>query len=295
LIGYSRSQYLHELVLSTAFFGYGFGLINVGQNLLILRGSSEGRRRQLLSGLHSTYAVASLMAPLVVGFLTDNGWGWRNGFEAFAFLGILGLIVTLFAKDDIDDKVKSDAEVLHRWKKWMPFGVVISLYVASEVVLSSRFVLLNRRAFNATEAEAVLRLAGLFALLFIGRLGFTFFSFSKWSSKNIILVALALSIGANLLGLYFSHWFLVLCGLTMAPIFGVGVEYMALQFGKEKDRVISMVLAFSGLFIVAIHWFVGVLSDIHGIRDAMLMGPILMSVSFVWMCFLPSDKGAVNA
>lgn len=294
-IGYSRSEYLHELLISTAFFGYGFGLINVGQNLLIIRGSTEGRRRQLISGLHSTYAIASLLAPLVVGFLTDQGWHWRNGFEAFAFLCIAGIVVTLFANDDTEIPVKSDLDELFLWRKWTPFGVVFSLYVASEVVLSTRFVLLSRRAFDATEAEAVLRLAGFFTLLFAGRLLFTFFSFRKWGNKNIIVVALVISIMGYLAGLYISHWFLVLCGLSMAPIFGVGIEYMATQFGKDTDRVISMVLAFSGLFIVAIHWFVGILSDKFGIRDAMVAGPIMLIVALFIMCFLPATRGENNA
>ena len=77
----------------------------------------------------------------------------------------------------------------------------------------------------------------------------------------------------------------------MAPVFGIGVEYMATQFGKDTDRVISMVLAFSGLFIVAIHWTVGVLSDMFGIGNAMYAGPFMILVGTVIMWFLPSDRG----
>ena len=291
VVGYSKSTSLIELIVYTSFFGYGFGLINVGQNLLIIRGSGDHNRRQLISGLHSTYAMAALIAPLVVGFLTDFGWTWRDGFYSFAALSFLGFLISFIAKTKEGSPVKLDSADIFGWRKWLPFGLVLSLYVASEVVLATRYVLLARREFGASESEAVLQLAGLFALLLVGRLSFTFFPFKKWSNKIIILSALVLSLTSFTLGLAVSHWFLILCGLTMAPVFGIGVEYMATQFGKDTDRVISMVLAFSGLFIVAIHWTVGVLSDIFGIGNAMYAGPFMILVATVIMWTLPSDRG----
>src|SRR6185437_9510904 len=94
------AQNLWSLLAFCAAFGFGFGILNVAQNLLILEGSSGPWRRRFFSGLHGMYAFASLLAPLICAAIFRMHRDWRFGFVVFAALVSISVITSFFAPNE---------------------------------------------------------------------------------------------------------------------------------------------------------------------------------------------------
>lgn len=285
------------LAVACVTFGIGFGFINVGQNLLIIEGAKPHRQRQLLSGLHSIYAVASLLAPVSVSFLKMGGADWRSGFLLFTLLPIGGFLCTFLAKSRKQEQPafatadeRSFVRGLKEWKGFFPYATQISLYIAAELALSTRLVLLMRREYGLSDITAPQYLTGFFAFLLLGRLIFTFFSFSKFSNHRIISFCLALSALFFTFGLLSSPYWLVLCGLSMAPVFGLSMDYLTEVFPKKSEAAIASTLAISGIYIITMHFVIGVLTQHLGIGKAMFLAPLFLAISFGMLQFLPKKS-----
>ena len=73
------SQNFYQLLIGAAFLGLGLGQTTVIFNLLATLGSSLKYRKQVVSGLHSMYALSSFLAPLVVAGVYGLGGQWALG------------------------------------------------------------------------------------------------------------------------------------------------------------------------------------------------------------------------
>jgi len=285
-LGFSMANSFLSLFLSAVVFGLGFGFINVGQNLLILEGASRDRRRQLFSGLHGVYALASLLAPITVGLLVATGHDWRASFRFFILLcgaGFLACSVVRTPAPMPADRGATHAKGQAVASGWifLPASIQLSLYIAAELSITTRLVLYLRRQNLADAVVAPQYLAAFFALLLAGRMLFTFLPFHKHSNQKIIMISLVSSAICYALGLYHSPFWLVMCGLTMAPIFGVFMEHLADVFPGRSEQAIAWVLAASGFFVISMHYIVGVLSQAFGIWKALHLGPAILLVSAV--------------
>lgn len=281
-LGFSVSFALSTLLISAVVFGLGFGFINVGQNLLILEGAALHRRRQLFSGLHSVYALASLCAPIAVGVLVATGFDWRESFRLFTALCAMGFFACFAVRSKPQKQVAvQDHSGLGVKKAWiyLPVAIQMSFYLAAELSISTRLVLFLRRDANVDAALAPQYLAGFFALLLLGRLVFTFLPFRNHSNRKIMMSSLLASALVYILGLHYSPYWLILCGLTMAPMIGASLEYMADIFPGHSDKAIAWVLASSGFFIISMHYAIGLLTEYYGIGKALNLGPAMLIVS----------------
>lgn len=304
-LGISVAPNFPLLAVACVTFGIGFGFINVGQNLLIIEGAKPHRQRQLLSGLHSIYAIASLLAPVCVSFLKLAGADWRRGFLLFTLLPIGGFLFTFLSKSEkpaanpTEPVFKSADERsfvkgLSEWKGFFVYATQISLYIAAELALSTRLVLLMRRQYGMSDVTAPQYLTGFFALLLMGRLIFTFFSFSKFSNHRIISACLASSALFFTFGLISSPYWLLLCGLSMAPVFGLSMDYLTEVFPKKSEAAIASTLAISGIYIITMHFVIGVLTEHFGIGKALFLAPAFLAISFVMLQFLPKKSRHVQ-
>lgn len=285
------------LAAACVIFGFGFGFINVGQNLLIIEGSKPHRRRQLLSGLHAVYALASLIAPVCVSLLKVSDLNWRHGFLIFMFMPLAGFIATFVVSQkqenllpQVERKKASFTQGLSEWKAFFPYATWISLYISAELGLTSRLVLLLRREYEISDVVAPQYLSALFALMLFGRLVFTFFPFSKWPSHRVISVCLLFTFSFLCLGLLHSPYWFILCGLSMAPVFGLSLDYLTDLFPNQAEVAIASTLAISGVYIITMHFIVGVLTESYGIGNALLVLPTLVIISFVMLQFLPGKS-----
>lgn len=282
LIGLSTN--LTQMLIYSSIFGLGFGLINIVQNLLILEGSSLTVRRQLYSGLHSFYALASLVGPFIISILVLLGVSWREGFMILSAVTLASLISTFFAKDQ-SSQVEAPKKSKISKKLYAEFLIVsamLSFYMIAEISISTRLVLFLTRSYEVSVATGSVALGLFFLFLFSGRVLFAFKSFSL-SNQKVMTISLWLSFLFYGAGVIIHPVFVVLSGLTMAPMFGVVMEYITDEYKDKATQALSVALAFSGLFIVAMHLLIGYLSDMIGIAKAMYVGPIFLLLSFAFL------------
>jgi hypothetical protein len=67
----------------------------------------------------------------------------------------------------------------------------------------------------------------------------------------------------------------------MAPVFALSLDYLAEIFPSYSADAIASCLAISCLYIVSMHFVMGVLTDMVGIEKAMWCGPLFVVVAFV--------------
>jgi len=300
----SMAHSLFTLISASAFFGVGFGILNVAQNLLILEGAKGHLRRQIFSGLHGMYAISSLISPLLAAALFKFDVSWRQAFVGFAGIVLLSFISSFSVRKNESETLltgvtqepapSKTSNILSASSAAEPrsYGVIaamISMYVLGELVISTRLSLYMRRVFDYSPDHAAILLAVFFVLLFIGRI-FILLRPLRLSSLQLIEWSLVGSIAVNAAGLWLHPWFFALCGLTMAPIFAVSLNFLAEKYPKHSTEAISYCLAIGCLYIVSMHLFMGVLTDLVGIRHAMLLGLFALILALVLLLHIKKDQ-----
>ncbi len=276
---------LSTLIATAGLFGVGFGILNVAQNLLLLEGATGSIRRRLFSGLHGMYAASSLISPLVAAFLFRQGVGWRTAFVGFAAVTLVSFIYSLLVRPPAGAEplapLGTTTPNSHDSKEsYGAIAGVLSFYVLAELVVSTRISLYLRREFNYSPDDASIVLALFFALLLLGRLVLLFVPLRQGSLK-IIEWSLMASIVAYGLGLWVHPTLFALCGLTMSPIFALVLDLIAELYPKTSVKAISHCVAVSCLYIVSMHFIMGLLTDWIGIHWAMYFGGAALIVSLV--------------
>ncbi len=279
-----------QMIGACVIFGLGFGVLNVAQNLLVLDATpsttSLDARRRLLSGLHATYAFSSVLAPLLAARIFHVGGTWREAFllcSAFAltsfFISFWPTHPSAHAVVDLNDG-KSSAP-LPTGKLWI-VASMLSFYSLAELTISTRYALYLRGDFAFRPEVAAQNVAKFYFFLLIGRLTFLIFRF-KWSTRTIIGWSLFGTIGFFMLGLFWHPDLIALCGLTMAPVFGFSIDYIAELFPENANRAVNNSIAISCLFIVMMHILLGVLTDLYGVGRAFLVAPCFAVLSLLFL------------
>ena len=286
-----------SLVLSGTFFGIGLGMLGVLQNVNIHIGSSEKSRRRFLSGLHSMYALSALCAPIFIKYIFSWDWVWRKGFFLASLLPIvMGFLFLFFLilkkekrregegleKKDVLGKVRGRSpDYLH----YIYMGVAISFYLGCELAVGTRLILYVRRYTESTAEFSTYYLILFFALLFLGRVLFLFIDSMRWRNESIWFWCAVSTTLLLVFGLCFSPWWISLSGLTMGPLFAVSIDYTFEVFKERASEAVSYVIGISFLLVFPIHYMIGKLSDMFGLRLALVMVPFLLISALVMISF----------
>ncbi|NQY99502.1 MAG: MFS transporter [Bdellovibrionales bacterium] len=286
------------ILVEAILFGFGFGLVSVAQNVAVSESSnSPALQRSLFSGLHSMYALASLMSPLLAGYLFRMQFNWSEIFLFSAVIPGSVLLATAFLKFnkgpelELQEQQKSESLNVSSdrqtpaaefpLKHALFFSVAMSVYLIAEISVSSRLVVYVRRVLEVSDAVATKYLAAFFLFLFLGRLAFVFFNFAKVQTHKLMFGCL---IGAGIFysaGLLWSPWLLSVSGLFMAPFFPLVMDYAVRVFKGFSPRVIAFCMAFASLSVVFMHYGLGAMSDRVGLATALWLGPLSLVVCFV--------------
>jgi FHS family glucose/mannose:H+ symporter-like MFS transporter len=283
---FSLPQTFNFLLLETVLFGFGFGLVSVAQNIAISAAAHPDFRRQLLSGLHAMYGLASLLSPLLAQVLFFYEYTWREIFAVAVTVPIVifasSCLLQFHPWTQLEKINSTEMNFPPRRGHGLFFSISMSLYLIAEISVSSRLVVFVRRELGLSESEAPLYLAAFFLCLFVSRLFFAVVRLKALRTVWLLQSSLLSSATMIGLGLTVSSWFLALAGLTLAPFFPAALDYVASTFGAESHRVMAYCVAFASLTTVLMHYGVGVLSDLYGIDRALWMGPIaLVAVSLL--------------
>ncbi len=317
-VGMSQMTSFMGLLAFAALFGLGFGWVSVAQNVVIWESSPDHRRRQLMSGLHSMYAFAALVAPAMASVLAWMQWTWREGFLVAGLWPLLVLIGSIRlrpltaartssptpAPTSTSSSTSSSASTTASttaststraaqnptptpqrvtWQA-LYVSVVISFYMFAEISLGTRLVQYLRRELDYSEVVAPLYLALFFLGLWLGRLSFMLLNTGRWSNQRVMLASAVTSMLAYVLGLIFQQpWLLVSCGLLLGPFYPVALNYVTERFPNSTSQALAFCAGSGSLLVVILHFSLGILTEHFGLHLALFVGPLGLLVPTVFL------------
>lgn len=283
LIG--RTTGFDQLVPACIFFGAHFGLLNVSQNVVVQQNASAAYRRRIFNGLHAMYGMAALGAPLLaLGFL-GFGWNWGMSFSLIGFVsalvGLGFLIVTWSWKEaHLVSEDHHDDQPFHA-RTAFAMAAALAFYMVGELTLSTRLPLWLREVYGFTPQAANFYLAVFSGSLFLGRVLFTFVSFHQISNRMILSLSAFTACILFGVGLGAHPLIASISGFFMGPFFPVVMDEMSKRFSKQAGQVIGWGITLGSVLIVAMHFSLGVLTDLYGIETALWIGPGALVCAFI--------------
>jgi MFS transporter, FHS family, glucose/mannose:H+ symporter len=278
------------LILGSIILGLSLGGLAVSQNLLVSENISLESHSKALSGLHSIYGVASLLAPLLAAQATLAFSSWRSAFFVVSLVCmILFVSFLLFASrksiaplkstdlNRVEPSIKSKAPF---WGKVTISGL-FAFYVVAEILIATRLALYMRDYFAMNLEQSSLYVTYFFIFLFSGRLLFAFARIPG-SVKLQMNMSLGISLVLLLLGLYQHPFFLTLVGLAMAPYYPLSITYISQKTGANERQYLTIALSFQSLAVVGMHLGAGYLTDsAGGVKQAFTIGIAALFISLV--------------
>lgn len=287
----SHASGMTMLFLCAAVFGLGFGTVSIGQNLLVFENAPNQKRRQIFSGLHSMYGLASIASPLVAAYFMRENVQWRQAFAWSALVPLILFVMSLsfiFAKakeKTIDTNTPAQIAITplpHRAMVWI-WAFINAFYLFAEISISSRLVLYLHRHQQMSLVEATQYLTGFFVVLWLGRILFTVFHFRRFSTFQILTYSQMATASCIALGLLHHPIWLSLAGFCMAPIFPFMMEYVAHLYGEHCQKPMSFVVGFGSLSIVVMHVVIGIVTEQWSLSAALWIGPLGLLLSLALM------------
>jgi MFS family permease len=86
-------------------------------------------------------------------------------------------------------------------------------------------------------------------------------------------------------GIYFNPYFLIFAGLTIAPVYPLIAAIIAEEFKGHLDRAMTICVSMNSLLLAFMHIFIGKLTDLLGLKFAMLFGVIFLLSSIFLLNF----------
>lgn len=283
------------LILSSIVFGLSLGGMGVTNNLMMAQGSTPENRRKAYSGLHSMYGVSSLIAPLLISYCKQIGISWGQVFQILSLIPLTAFIASFLIKR-IEQDSYSTSNTIEKINNISTsdkviFSSIFAFYVAAEISISTRMILFLRESLDFSLDKSSIYLSAFFFLLLLGRMTFAFFNI-KISSYKIIFSSLILSIILYLFGIYKFPILLPFCGLTMSVFFPCAMEWMSKIFNKNTDKMTTIVMTSVGVMLITMHWIIGQLASKFGIMNALLVGPLFLTISLS-MLFAKKDHSSI--
>lgn len=288
LAGVAAAPVFPGVLAAAAVLGVGFGGLGVSQNAIVSSAASEHQILRFQSGLHSLYGLSSLLAPLFAAFVFSFLPHWRVPFALLAGATFL-LWVQVFRGEElarppataVTPRDPARREQLPEIFFW---AFTLSLYVAVEILVTSRLVQYLRETQFFDFTRASVGLSVFFLSLFASR---ALFIFLPVEGSLLARMLACLSATALLLVLGLSKftaawggaWLLSLAGFTMGPFYPMTMTWLSRRFKADLEVTVAACLAFSGAVVVLMHGSVGFLTDRFGIAATFWLGPVLLLVA----------------
>jgi MFS family permease len=285
LLGLATAPYFWVFLAFSFLFGLSQGVLGLVPNVLVPLGTSEHRKQQMLSGLHTMYGVASLLAPLLAAAVEHFTGSWRWTFAA-AIVGPASLLAYTFHGSHKNlhtrSRISDEDYHAHKAKNFRPqvfLALMLSFAVATEIMLSSRLALYMQRVWAYDMETSSLYVTYFFIFMMLGRGLFTVVHFRQ--SPQFLLTTSIFTTGiCILLGVFVHPLFLAVGGFTVAPFYPLSISWISSEFPQDLDSVVSYMMATDSLMLIIMHLGIGKMTDLIGIQNAVLSGLAFVLLSF---------------
>lgn len=286
LLGLSTAPIFTVFLFFSFTFGLSLGILGLVPNILVPLGSSAPRKQQMLSGLHTMYGLASLLAPLFAALIEHffDSWRWTFASAALAPLALLAYTFhsshrSLHTKS-VFSKETQQANQKKNFKPQVFLALMLSFAVAVEIMISSRLALYMQRNLNFNMEASSLYVSYFFISLMLGRFLFTVVRFRR-TPQFLLSTSVALAGLCILGGVYLHPLLLAFSGFMIAPFYPLAISWISSEFPEDLDNAVSYMMATDSLMLIVMHLAVGKISDLLGIQYALLSG-----LGFVVLCLL---------
>jgi len=280
-------------ILACSLIGITMGGLSITMNLSIDQAVPETYRRKFLSGLHSLYGLSSGFAPVLLLFLST----WEKSYEELYYvISIFPIILFLLSykvkiKDKllendpmtsiensfVDDRVQNSLKL----NKIIIVGSILSFYVCSEVLLSSRFVLISQSLTKISNEASQSYLSLFFILLTFGRFIFAFIK-TQTSNFAILTFSIASSVMLFISAIVLKKLiYLSLIGLSMSVYFPCAMDLIANFFGRSFNLKLPTIMNLVTVKLIIMHQLAGKMEMFLGASST-----LYLSVAFIIFAFI---------
>lgn len=286
LWGLALSPIFPLFLIFSFIFGLSLGVLGLVPNILVPMGCNPERKQRMLSGLHTMYGLASLLAPLLAAGVEHLTGSWRWTFGLASVAPILLLLYTghsshksLHTKSQISaDEHKANKK--RNLKPQLFLALMLSFAVAAEIMISSRLALYMQRNWNFTMEASSIYVTYFFVCMMLGRLLFTLVHIRR-SAPRTLSISLVLTVLCLLLGIFVHPLLLAATGFTIAPFYPLALSWISSEFPEDLDSAVSYMMTADSVMLIVMHLSIGKMTDLWGIKHALLIGSLFLVGSFV--------------
>jgi len=284
--------------LAAIVLGIGMGMGFICMNAIASYSVSSKIAPRILAGLHSVYALSSLFAPLLVGYIVyELNHPWTRLILTVGLFPATGGLYILFLpksyKIFFAEREQKFLEIPYTKLKKKQYDshtllliLIFACFVVTEIIFGARIVyfLETESLFSPAASNAIL--SSFFASMFLSRIFFSFFSFSIPLFSLVFASALGI-LFSFLLGLWVHPYFFPLMGFFIGPFFPLGVSWISKLYPQKLVSLLAEIGIGITLFNITFNYSMGPLSLFIGNFWGMHLPVLLMSIGIVALLSCP--------
>lgn len=279
----------HILALAaTATFGFGYGLLTAGTNLLVAELGGV-RSASLVSLLNFMWGVGAMTCPLLIAFALKHNrisltlWGCA----AFGVVMVIGLLFASFGADERPHEAKGaeTAGAGPAFHVGLALASLFFIYVAMENGIGIWAAEFSKRLANGITDLTTLAPTFFYGGLTLGR-ACAPLALHRVKERTLVLGALALAVAGNTLlivspGLYVAIAAVFVAGLGCASIYPIYIAWLARWYGARAKKIGGILFALASLGGSLGPWLVGSVSQFSGSLRIGLLVPLFSALIMI--------------
>jgi fucose permease len=278
---------------ATATFGFGYGLLTAGTNLLVAELGGV-RSASLVNLLNFMWGVGAMTCPLLIAFaLKHNRISLTLlGCAAFGVVMVIGLLFASFGADERPH----EANVAETTGAGPAFHVALALaslffiYVAMENGIGIWAAEFSKRLANGITGLTTLAPTFFYGGLTLGRASAPL-ALRRLKERTLVLGALALAAAGDALlivspGLYVAIAAVFFAGLGCASVYPIYIAWLARWYGVRAKKIGGVLFALASLGGSVGPWLVGTVSQFSRSLRIGLLVPLACAVILIFLTLL---------
>ncbi|MDO5038232.1 sugar MFS transporter [Clostridium sp.] len=239
---------------------------------------------------HFAYGVGLSASQKLSGILMVDGFSWRKIYIGSAILTLIVFIIFMFIKLPIYKQEKEDKlpiTIILKDKLVWFFFVGLGFYILAEQGTGRWLPTFIESSYNnINESKIASYVSMFFLLLTIGRLigGFivekigSMTAVKSFSLIGSIIFIIGLFLGES--GLYIIS----IAGFFFSIMFPTVVVIVSNTFKRSTAYITGIIIALASVVNMIVNLFLGVVSDLIGIKFAIFIVPISIFITFIFLC-----------
>ncbi len=278
---------------ATATFGFGYGLLTAGTNLLVAELGGV-RSASLVNLLNFMWGVGAMTCPLLIAFaLKHNRISLTLlGCAAFGVVMVIGLLFASFGADERPH----EANVAETTGAGPAFHVALALaslffiYVAMENGIGIWAAEFSKRLANGITGLTTLAPTFFYGGLTLGRASAPL-ALRRLKERTLVLGALALAAAGDALlivspGLYVAIAAVFFAGLGCASVYPIYIAWLARWYGVRAKKIGGVLFALASLGGSVGPWLVGTVSQFSRSLRIGLLVPLACAAILIFLTLL---------